>query len=302
MKIEQYVANVTGGLNKRQVVEHVRRLRQDLRDNTCPPYQSASEWFKDYTFKSKFASDFSQQFGRNAKLPFRGNYVQVVYQVLDRTAKNMEIIEKLVDRHFSNEIMASGLTYLKGNLIQYIDIVDFATRYARKLLLLTYASEKNALERNGAEMGKEMPRPEMQWLEANRDNFFAALASISPTPAELEKAIEQIPDIVVAQADGAILSNTLGRQSIDPLRMGFISARVNPIYHFRKWLVEREVARYDAAVEERQLLEYRLLDLKNLQNGEPDPKLQQIIEYNSKRLEKLNFRIAKMEEEWLSGS
>lgn len=302
MKIEQYVSGITADISKRQVVDRVSRLRQDLRDNTCPPYKSAADWFKGYQFKSRYADEFSKQFARNAKLAFRGNYVEVISQALERVSLNMEIIEKLIDKRFSNEIMASGLTYLKGNIIQYVDVVDFTTRYARKVLMLTYASEKNFLEKNGAEMGKEMPSPELKWLSDNQDNFFRALESITPTPTELEKTFNQVPDIVVSTSDSDVLANTLGRKATDPLRMGFISARVNLIFHFRKWLVEREVASYEASVEERQLLEYRLLDLKNIQNGEPDPKLQQIIEYNTKRLDKLNFRIAKMEEEYLGGS
>jgi primosomal protein N'' len=51
-------------------------------------------------------------------------------------------------------------------------------------------------------------------------------------------------------------------------------------------------------MEEKRMLEFRLLQLKQAEEGKKDAKLQQQIEYTEGRLQKINYKLKKMEEKY----
>lgn len=85
---------------------------------------------------------------------------------------------------------------------------------------------------------------------------------------------------------------------MDPYHFGLIPIKMNPIYHIRMAIAEWQVARYNAAIEEKRALEYRLLALKASSDGKKDAKLEEAIEYSEARLAKLNYKLATMEEDY----
>jgi len=66
----------------------------------------------------------------------------------------------------------------------------------------------------------------------------------------------------------------------------------NPIYHFRKFLVDLELKKLESLKDRKRLLELKLAELKQQQAGKPnDPKLQKQIEYYEKKLEQVEHKI-----------
>lgn len=63
-------------------------------------------------------------------------------------------------------------------------------------------------------------------------------------------------------------------------------------------IADWQVSRYKAAQEEKRMLEFRLLKLKLQSTGKADAKLDQNIEYTEQRLQQLNFKLHKMEQEY----
>lgn len=70
----------------------------------------------------------------------------------------------------------------------------------------------------------------------------------------------------------------------------------NPIFSFRKWLVDKEVDKINALKEEKQLLELRLLELRNAAEGNNDnPQLRKQIQYYEDKIAGVEAKIVKLE-------
>ena len=188
------------------------------------------------------------------------------------------------------------MTFLKINLLQYVEAITFTIRYARRNLLWTYA-EEIAGEDPDIDVG-DLTRGELQWLSENKSTYFACLKILSGDKKDLEKVFAEIPDVVVSEQSERVVPSTVGADRVDPFKFDFIPVKLNPIYHARMAIAEWQVARHRAAQEEKRMLEFRLLQLKSTQDGERNAKLEQQIEYTQGRIEKLNFKVQKMEEDY----
>ena len=66
----------------------------------------------------------------------------------------------------------------------------------------------------------------------------------------------------------------------------------NPIYHFRKFLVDLELKKLESLKDRKRLIELKLTELKQKQQGNPDdPKLKKQIEYYENKLEQIEHKI-----------
>ena len=112
---------------------------------------------------------------------------------------------------------------------------------------------------------------------------------------DLQKQIDRIPEVVVDVNDATGAAEMHGH-NLDPLTLGFLPFRWNPIYHIRLKISEWQFARYESAKAERQAIELRVLALQNARNGQEDPSVEQQINYYDGVLKDLNYKISKMED------
>lgn len=299
MKVSNYIVSLLPSFEKRRVMEDIRVIRQELTENTLLPYQAADEFFNQWDFISGPVRDFDKRFQSRVKTDFKGNYVRVTYKVLNRISDNLDTLEALVDNYFSKDIMREGMTYLKANLLQYVETITFAMRYSRSLLRWTYAMEVAEQTENRELADHPLTPAEMQWLAKAEGDFGHAIRILSGTKRDLKKAVDDIPDVVINPDNADVVTRTLGLSKVDPLQIGLISSRLNPIYHIRMAVAEWQVQRYKTVAEERRLIEYRLMQMKELQkDGHTDARLGKNIEYTESRLEKMNYRLHRMEEKY----
>lgn len=297
MSIGKYVSSLLPSFDKGRVEEDLRVLKEELGQTTIPPYEAAAEYFSMEKFNAKECQQFDRLFGNrvNVERKMQGNYPVTIHHVLQRASETVSMLEGRVDKYFGRDVASSGLTYARANLLRLIEVTYFVSRYARKLLLWTYDEEKKAL---GRQVGEPFTKAEIEWIFANRDGFFTALNVLAKPTKEIQGALANIPDMIVVPEEVDVAEQTVGAAKLDPLRMGIIPIKLNPIYHVRLAIAEFQVARYKAGQEEKRALEYRLLALKEIQtDGGGDARLEQQIEYTENRIKKLNHRLAKMEEE-----
>lgn len=296
MNIGKYVASLLPSFEKSRIEEDIRIQREELSENTIPPYASAAEWFEVDGFSSRENKDYDKLFTRSVEVDrkIRGNYITVVHGALERALESVQMIEEGLDKHFGRDVAAGGMTYTRANILRYLEVVSFGTRYARKLLLWTLHNEKSAA---GRRIGDPFTKAEEKWLQENRRAFFQAVRVMAHQAKDIRAILTNIPDMVVVPEEIEIAKETVGLAKIDPLKMNLIPTWANPVYHVRMAVAEWQVARYKAAQEEKRMLEYRLLALKELREGKEDAKLEQQIEYTENRVKKLNHRMAKLGEE-----
>ena len=295
MKLKQYVMSLLPIIGKKDMSNDLENLRKELRDQTIPPYESAETTFKDWVWKDKSIAKFNKSFIKGVGSRYKGNYIDISSAILQTLLKNIVIIEKLVDKQYSNDIIRSAMTYSETQLLQYIETVSFAVKYSRKILMYTLATETAAFRSNKM-IGKELSPAELKWLLSNQVNYIHAMQMVDGTARNLEKTISSIPDIEVDVENVDAVTSSVGISKLNPISAGIFGAVLNPIYHVRMAIADWQAANYDAAIEERKLVEYRLLDLKNAKDGTADAKLEKAIEYTQDRIKRLNYKIAKMED------
>lgn len=89
-----------------------------------------------------------------------------------------------------------------------------------------------------------------------------------------------------------MLSKT-GKLVVLPQASGFIN---NPIYHFRIWLTDREMNKYESLKDKKRLIELKVLELKLKQSNGNEPELSKQIEYYEEKLSKTEHAIERIEQ------
>ena len=301
MSFYQFISSFLPSFEKGLIQGDLDVVKNELTSNTLPPYRSANDYFTRNSFKSKENIEYDQLFNRNLnknRLYFKKDksnttYINTVYNSLSNGIENFGLIEDLVETHFGRDVAKSGLTYSRINILKYIELNNFIAKYARKLLLWTYNNEKKSLNRTSED---PISKAEFKWLMDNRYGFIKGLEIINTKTTEIKARFLNIPDRIYVPEEEPIVLQTVGADKMDPLKMNYIPLVSNVIYSMRLRIAEYQVARYKARLEEKKALEYRLLELEELSNGNYDPGLERQIEYTESRLRKLNYRLNQMEE------
>lgn len=295
ISIGKYVSSLLPSFEKSQIEEDLRILKDDLINNTIPAFDNASQWFGEVGYTSTSVKELEKLFKRqiNVERKLQGHLTASIHNVLQRTMENITVVEAKVEKLFGRDVAAEGMTYARANVLRFIEVMSFSVKYARKLLFWIYHEEKSRF--NNATDTPLTPA-EQEWLTRNQLTFIRALTIIARKPKELEATFLNIPDMVVVPAEAEAAEKVMGTDKLDPLNMGLVPIKMNPIYHIRMAITEYQINRYKVAKEENRALEYRLLALKGYHRDRADAKLEQEIEYTENRIQKLNHRIAKMEE------
>jgi hypothetical protein len=303
MQILKFVTGLLPNIEKRTILEDINNNYGELKTATLPAYKSAADSIGKYSFKNKDVEQYNKNFLRDQSTGFKGNMINVIYETILVVEKNESVANKLTDAIFSDDIITSSMTYRKANMLQYIEALSFFQRYSRKLLLWIYTLETATIN-DGDSMVKSRPSDgvslkltdgDTKWLKDNAKSFASIVNIMAIKSSIFQKNVEDIPDMLIDINNTDVVANTVG-EKVDPFRMNFIPAELNLIYHVRMRIAEFQHERYTAALAERKALEIRLLHLENSMKGKQDPKLEQQIQYSEARLEKLNYKIKKMEE------
>lgn len=292
MKLLRYIQSLLPNFERKTMEDNLKSVRKELTETIIPHYERSATLLANAKFKDSTLQRFERDFSRNVKTRHRGNYVQVISRILPRLVEITNSTERMVEQYFSRDVVKSSLTYSRAQIIQLVEALDFATRYSRKLLILTVSKETAVLDNR---RDNPMTSAEIKWLESHAGDFMDIMNSLDRSGKEVESIVRNIPDIEVDETNIDEVIRVSGQSSLNPLNLNRQGFRFNPIYHIRMMKAEWDVARYESSKEEKKLLEYEILDLENMMNGDPDPKLQKAIEYTRERVAKINKRIADME-------
>lgn len=297
MKLDKFVSALLPSFSRKDVRTDISNIRDEIGE-LLPIYRTALLTFKNFHFQDKEVKAFASRFDKAVNNGFNGNFIVVTDLTLQRALDNLPVVEKLVERHFADEVFRDAMTYLRANVIQYVEALSFATRYATKLLNWVTWAESAAVDNFSRTSGNPLKPAEVEWLVTKAPDFFAVLNMLGLKKEVVEKQFGDIPDVAVTEESSARIDEVIGKNRTDPFKFGFIPTWMNPFYHISMKVAEYQAARYDALQEERQSIELRLLNLRNAIAGNDDPNLQEKIEYNLNRRAKVSARLSKMEEEY----
>lgn len=295
MNVLQFLRSMLPSFKRNDVTERLRVIRDDLVNQTLPPYETAASDLRNASMKSKVFIDFDKAFSSGVDSTFKGSFIDQTHLILKNLQVNFDFIESLVDKNYSQDIVVAGITYKRAQILQYIAIAGFAVDYARRVLLYVLAAEANVKAKSLVD-GKERPVPEIKWLETNRGAYFRAMTVIAVKERDLAAMFDNIPDITVSDNVEETADATLMRQKIDPMNFNVIPIGVNPFHFLGVRWANWQVAKYQRAKEEKRALEFRLEQLRGQRSGEEDPRLERSIAYYEDEVNRLAAKIAKMEE------
>lgn len=297
MAILDYFKTLIPSLEKRSILEDINNSIGELKTSTLPILKNSQKpmGLDTYRFKSDQIDAFNKKFKKDNGANLKGNFVAGLYFTALRIEENAPLVIKLVEKMFENGLIAGAITYRKASLLKYVEAISFFQRYARKLIHYTYILETASVGDSNS-LIDALNEGEVNWLKANEDGFIATIKALSMKSALFVESLEETPDVVI-NPDNINTVNLMSEGKTDPFKMNFINVKMNPIYHIRLRIAEYQHSKYEAALQERKAIELRVLHLQNKLEGKLDPKVEEQIQYNEARLEKLNYKIKKMEED-----
>lgn len=194
---------------------------------------------------------------------------------------NQSKIVSSINTILSDSVNEKTITFKQYEMMNYIDDMYSNTYFTTELLYILIRDEKNSMlsQKQVIKLLKQLPNFKLKVL--NKVTVKDALASIANSSAEsiYDRNSADAPDSV--KMSGIKVSNFIG----------------NPIFSFRKWLVDKDIDKAKALEDTKNLIELRLLELRNQAAGESDNEgLRKQIEYYEDKLAEVDSKISKLME------
>lgn len=192
---------------------------------------------------------------------------------------NQSKIVSSINTILSDSVNEKTITFKQYEMMNYIDDMYSNTYFTTELLYILIRDEKNSMlsQKQVIKLLKQLPSFKLKVL--NKVTVKDALASIANSSAEsiYDRNSADAPDSI--KMSGIKVSNFIG----------------NPIFSFRKWLVDKDIDKAKALEDTKNLIELRLLELRNQAAGESDNEgLRKQIEYYEDKLAEVDSKISKL--------
>lgn len=194
---------------------------------------------------------------------------------------NQSKIVSNINTILSDSVNEKTITFKQYEMMNYIDDMYSNTYFTTELLYILIRDEKNSMlsQKQVIKLLKQLPSFKLKVL--NKVTVKDALAAIANSSSEsiYDRNSADAPDSI--KMSGIKVSNFIG----------------NPIFSFRKWLVDKDIDKAKALEDTKNLIELRLLELRNQAAGESDNEgLRKQIEYYEDKLAEVDSKISKLME------
>lgn len=298
MKITQFMATLAPSFTKDTLLEEYEDVQKQLNQINLPLLEGAMKNLSRFHFKSSLAEKMEESLFDGIKVKRYPNFIGGFTEVCKRMRDQMPVIERLIDEHFELDISSHAMTIQRINILQYVPVMSFTLRYMRAFMNYAVSLEVNASSDSPEPVFDLIPA-DRDWLARHREAFIDSVSVVYKRGANLEKVFEAMPDINIDPSNAKIVEQTQGGVA-DPLGMGFIPLIINPIFHFRKMVMNYQVERYHLAKAEHDMLQRKLHNLRMISEGRNDAKTQRDIRYTEEqRVRPLAQKIQKWEAEYV---
>lgn len=301
MKISGYISSLRESFTKADIDQDIRLIRDTLKE-VLASYKTATENFGKRSYLSQTAKDYDAAYKKNVK-GARSNMsiVNGVYNFLQQLDDKLRIVESNVNVEGKADYIREAIGAMDVIIIRYLELARFGVEYSNRLLLALIRCEANVANKD--DELTDITRAEVDYIANNSANYWETLSKLGKTAKELDHSFKSIPDIVLNKDNADSIAAISGREKLDPMALGFLPVAWNPFYHIGMMIAEYQAEQFEKVVEERNMIQFKLLQLKKIEQGQADPALERRIEVSQKRLDKLNFDIQKRIEKYgLDGS
>lgn len=301
VKISSYISSLRETFTKTDLVEDCRLIKATLAEVRAS-YKASLDTIGKTNFKSKTAKDYDATYRKNVK-GVRGNtnIIAGVYNSLNLLTDKLTVIENNVNTSNKADYVREAINAMDLNIVRFLELSRFTVEYSNSLLLALLRCESNVL--NERDELEDFTKAEVMYIANNSANYWEALSKFTKSAKELDHTFKSIPDLVLNEDNADSMVSIAGSNKIDPLEMGFMPVSWNPFYHIGMAVAEYQASKFDKIVEQRKMIEFKLLQLQKARQGNTDALLERKIEVTQQRLDKINFELNKRIEEYgLDGS
>jgi hypothetical protein len=295
--IRDFLRNLLPTFGRDRIIEDCRLTRAEIEETLKPMYGQAAVFLKNWSFKSDEMQDRIETWKGLVKSN-GGNIIVTIDRGLPLMVQNLNDVEELIKASIGDEVVTAGLTYKKAQLIQFVTNVQFVSRFLVQFLNYVYVCETAKVENSGITSVRDALAPaEKAFIEDNFISFCTAFEVVTESPGEVKKKLAEVPDIVVTDDNIDTLPQTMGAAKLDPLKQNLIigTGTWSLWYGVGLLWAEWQAARYKQAKETLKMVQLRKLNLEQVSQGKPNPKVQKEIEYLEQRAKDLQYKITKME-------
>lgn len=297
MSLLNYIKTLNNHFPKKQLIDDIAILREDLLTYLKPQYELVNKNFGNRPFKSKWYENFHGQMKQYVDRVNSKTCVPVILKATDKIIERLDTLEKLVEDNFNDDVSVHAMSVKRVNILAYLEACTFFAVYARRLITMIMQIEINTCSEDIPNELDDILPFNLEWLRTRRDSFFMVLDIFYSGKGDLEKVVENLPDINVNTTNVKAVESS--NRNLDPNNLGFIPVVLNPIYHIGMVVAEWQHARLRSAEAERDILEVQVMNLKLLQDKKNDAKLQRKIKYiEESRLKPLYQSIDQMEKKY----
>ena len=280
-------------LQKADIEEDIRITLKEMSQVAIPQYFSASAAFKVNKIQSEEVKLFEKAFYKHMDLKTKGpNFIVDIHAALQRSLSNMTYIQKVTTEVLEADLLNEGLTAKKAHIVRAAASISFISNFS-----IEFLNHILVLESNAVGDSREIAPAEVKYINSRYETFFKNLNEYGMDPDKFQTLLSGVPDVVITSKNAASITQVFKPTELDPFgTMGLSGFTGNPIYHVRLLITEWQGRRYNANKDKKKLLELRLLHLKSLYDNNPNPRLEQEINYIENRVSKLDRALREVEE------
>lgn len=299
MSFSQYIKRLLPSFETSRLKQTLSAVCEEIETLLAPTVEKLKPIFPaNWHWRNNTVKHLMEEIHRGVKIRKvapANNAIVLISYTLQNMLTILPFIKGEVDKAFGREIASAGLTFNKTTLIQFAEMAEFTVRYTQRLLNYVTAAELTSI--NGTQQITGIGPDDETWLKANLPTYMTALRVMSTELAELKKDMQGVPDMVVEESTEQEVKVVVGHHNVDPLGFASVPFPLSFIFNIRLAIADWQVNRYETAVAESKVVEYRILLMKQqLEEGHGDAAMERLLQVSEDRLMKLRYKISKMEE------
>lgn len=219
------------------------------------------------------------------KIPNIVTYLTKLKVYTEDVMSNIDKLETVVKNTISNKLNSKTVTFRQYNLFILIEDIKSNLDFSLRLIYLLIRDEKESV----------LPQKDVRKILVSISSYRAKVLDNTKIKSLLDEVMK-LPNDVVFDRANLDAPDTIKDKDLSPKINNFIG---NPIFTFRRWLVNDEIDTLNSNKELKAMLELRLMELRNEEAGVTDEvakeKLQKQIAWHEDKLASLDVKIEKIE-------
>lgn len=274
-------------LNKKAVLKSKTFLFNSLENEVLPALDVFISSNIKALSKNKFLSNSFSLMGIKSSNSLDG--VKELRDMFQDIMSYEQKMDKLI-LNMNNVLLDKNTSLKDGTIVRVIEDLTFMSLYVLDFLYYSILDESDT----------NFTKKKIEVIKNELPEFIKLVKYYNKNIKNILDEILELPDVPVSisQTDSSSMLDTFLKKikkiSFIPTANGFVG---NPIYHFRMWLVDREIRKYEALKDRKEALELRLMELRYQESGSTDENIKERIAYFEEKISKIEYEIAKIEKD-----